>query len=448
MLRKAFYCWVPFLLIYCCLTFESAKRVSYPYPVKETPSTLTIATPQALIHSPGKSFRKFYLLSIPEVTGYLVSNFSAQAIAFYNEAPNEEQAEIWLHRGLEHAEDRTLNRSEADFILIPCYLHVNSHLRKTFRIRSQDMDPRLYNNEPETRHPPLSNKRISKIVRQRVIEGEPSVPHVLLTPTWNPKVARRVGIPRIVENLKQVNVNLFSVGFERNSYWQRLSSRRIIPIPYVVKMSESQSNAIYESTVPNLVEDSVFYVGDSRPHATDWSGCDRSALLSPLQNVTNTFIRVLAPGDTRLDQAVYNEMLTTSDYCLVVCGDTPSSRSLSSAMASGCIPVRLGSRLLGKCESPCHAGWGWTITQNQSHLPFEKFIDWVKFPELAEDSFLKNPLESLALMREQFQSEKISLKKYIRTNQEAWIYGYGNPVTSSRFGAAPFWVWHSIATMV
>lgn len=199
------------------------------------------------------------------------------------------------------------------------------------------------------------------------------------------------------------------------------------------------------------IPDSVFYVGNNRKHGVEWGGCNRTSLLAPLMIAANNssgnhhpwYVRL--DGQSMLSQQQYNQRMLLSDLCLIVCGDTPTSRSLSSAMLHGCIPLRIGSRWRGLCDPPCHKGWGWSITHNLSHLPFANCIDWNQFPEVDEALFLQNPPAVLdRTLRDMGSSRKAQIRKIMQKHQMAWVYGWGDPVTSNDFGDSVLYTWESI----
>lgn len=199
----------------------------------------------------------------------------------------------------------------------------------------------------------------------------------------------------------------------------------------------------------NMIESSqrinnfVFYAGDKRPHAVEWAGCNRTKMLLPLENRSNMDVRIVSRNN-RLTQDEYNKRTHSSEYCLIVCGDTPTSRSLTSAMVHGCIPIRIGARLRGFCEPPCHPGWGWKVT-HLSHLPFDNQIDWALFPEVDEESFTDDPVTVLEdLLRSTDSKRKAEIRAVMNRTQMAWVYGWGNPVTSTDFGQAVEYVWGSL----
>jgi hypothetical protein len=411
---------------------------------------------------------KFYILEVPEITTWLLGNYTEIATNYYKSCLNEEQAEVWLHRGFERLlpKYRTRNASTADVVIIPGYLHFNHFLLKKL--------PAGMDNGRRSGVPYTKNQWI-EMVRTRLIANKR---HVVAIPTWNPTRGREIGIQILVQTLQETLLPLrshgdshdvaSSLGFERNNFWQRMEPRNIIPIPYVVKPTLSKFQLIEQcwrrptirSNVSNpdghnqgveRIPKSVFYVGNNRKHGVEWGGCNRTALLGPLMIAANNSGHNRHPWYVRLDglsmlsQEEYNQRMLLSDICLIVCGDTPTSRSLSSAMLHGCIPLRIGSRWRGLCDPPCHNGWGWSVTHNLSHLPFANCIEWNQFPEVDEAMFLQNPPAVLdRIVKDMDCSRKSQIRKVMQKHQMAWVYGWGDPVTSNEFGDAVLYAWESI----
>lgn len=279
----------------------------------------------------------------------------------------------------------------------------------------------------------------------------PDKPHVLAVPTWNAQVSLKIGIQVLTKTLRSENVNAYSFGFERNTFWQRLDPSRIIVVPYVVKPTLSPAQLKESRRRKSSGDKSVFYYGQARNKAVDWAGCNRTALVQKLiDHSSDQFNVQLASdkqkdGSARISQSEYNQRVLQSDYCLILCGDTPSSRSLSSAMILNCIPLFVGSRLRGLCEPPCHSGWGWTLT-NSSHLPFGHHIDWNVFPEVSERDMMEDPVRALSSAIE--DTDRESVAAVLHRDTLAWVYGWGSPVNSSAFGQAVDYAWDSVQQTV
>jgi hypothetical protein len=398
---------------------------------------------------------KFYILPLPEMTNWLLGNYTNDAVKFYETTLNEQQAEIWLHRAFDrmsYEQGRTLDISEADVVLIFGYLHFNSFMMK----QSGKQPKRRKKNEPAKRPetgtgvPYPIGEWVDTVV-SRINDDDKSTPHVLMVPTWNPGTSRQIGIAALMKQLKAAGVNMWSLGFERNTFWQHVEPERIIPVPYVVEPNLT-SVQLQETIALPRTENFVFYSGDVRKHAFGWSGCNRSMVL-PLANRTDMYVRIGAAGDknkNRLSQDEYNHRMYRSDYCLLLCGDTPTSRSLASAMLHGCVPVRVGSRLRGLCDPPCRPGWGWTVAgAKHSHLPYADRIDWDVFPEVNEADFSREPA---AVLQDIFTrigpEQKTELRAILSQTQRGWLYGLGNPVNSTDLGDAALYILDSIVQEV
>jgi hypothetical protein len=414
---------------------DSFKRSMFPKSIATTAIAVADSEQSSNLQTNGavSTSLKFYIIPIPEYTTWLVENFTQQAKQFYDSVLNEETIEVWLHRAFSNFsldQGQVMDPAEADVFLIPAYL--------AFR----------FENSGGSQHP----NEFAKVVYERLYNT--SKPHLFLGPSNNPQRSRVIGIHGMIKGLLQAGVNIYSVGIERNPFWQGgLEPSRILPIPYQVKPS-LMKHELASATSTHRHANFCFYSGDTRKHAMSWSGCNRSMIL-PLQNHSSNLFDVRVyptrPAKHRLSQDAYNHRMLTSDYCLILCGDTPTSRSLASAMIHGCIPLRIGSRLRGLCEDPCHAGFGWNSTGlAYPHLPFGQQIDWNAFPEVNEREFINSPFETLQThVFKLFTAErKVRIRDKLREVQLGWIYGWGNPIDSNEFGAAAMYAWQSFQFML
>lgn len=355
---------------------------------------------------------------------------------------------------------RTSNPEEADVILIAGYLHLHRAIQLGHKGNGR-------------RKQPTDHSMLLRVYQNALILPNATTfykPHLLLIPSWNPSVAKEIGIKDLARSLQQDAkvLNLWSVGFERNEMWQGVPVERILPIPYVVRpefsdlsspeSSSSSSSSLLETSSFSATANStarisnfVFYAGEERKNAKHWAGCHRDKLVLPLQNATNMYVRLVttkqntATMSNRLQQSEYNHFMRTSDYCLILCGDTPSSRSLTSAMVAGCIPVRVGSRLRGLCDPPCHKGFGWKPTGSAyPHLPYPETIPWDIFPEVDEQTFMDAGQQALhTIFSEIGNDRKLLLQATMRAVQSGWIYGWGDPTNSTQLGNATNYIWNS-----
>lgn len=359
---------------------------------------------------------RFTTLAIPELTTWLVGNYTKEASEFYATSLSEQQAEVWLHRGLERHPAYTPDINEAEVVFVCAYLHLNKHLQS--KVADQSLSAKM----PILDHPNMIQRILHQIFA-------PHKTHVVAIPTWNPTESRKIGLQSLTKALDQEAPTL-ALGLERNRFWHPLPPDRIVPVPYVVQppLPPSELSRVFATERT----DRVFYRGDRRPHAIDWSGCNRS-MVEPLVEQFN--VRLVSDRE-RMSVQDYNQAMIAAQYCLVLCGDTPTSRTLASAMVSGCIPLRIGSRWRGLCEPPCHSGWGWSIA-NASHLPFAEQVRWQDFPELDEAALAERPVETLeAFLAMTGLRDQAVLRRHMAEVQLAFVYGWGDPIESNDFGKA------------
>jgi Exostosin family len=410
---------------------------------------------------------KFYVLHLPELTTQLVRDKDNAAVEmeardFYGHALNEEQAEMWLHRGFTEdpriASSRTSNPQDADVVIVCAYLHLLHHLQGS---RLAD-----------------TTKTWIDVLSSRLV---PNKTHVVAVPTWNPERSRKIGLNRVHRVLREHSSHLaeyVSFGFERNPYWQpHTPVEDIIPIPYVLKVwtdhqYQQQQQQQHQQSNPRPILNSIFYAGDVRKHAPAWAGCNRTHLvrdlvhsddsknntnkkLSTSTTTTSINVRLFHQSsinvDNRYTQDEYNRYMASTNYCLILCGDTPTSRSLTSAMWNGCVPIFVGSRWRGRCDAPCREGWGWTVTTTGnnatvSHRPFEGIVNWTRFPEVDEAAFADDALS--VLNRDVFgrYSPQHIRATMMKPHRHAWVYGFGgNPaLNGTELGDATLYAWRSL----
>jgi Exostosin family len=436
---------------------KSSRLVRNPVPLQASSLRVT-----PLSNTNTSRLLLYYITDLPELTEWLVGNHTDVADRFYSSTLNENSGEVWLHRGFAErlGGHRTLNAKEADVILIPSYLHLLKSLRGL--IAQHRIEARLASYpEPDG---------IAQLVASRVAAiGQRAKPHVLLVPTTNPSTSLSIGIAKVVAALQKRGVNLYSVGYERNTFWQRLPPSRILPIPYVVRPDPSafKVSAGPAATLPPQPSAAawgtiLFYAGNARPKAVEWSGCNRSMILPLVDTSSSHFnssridVRLTDPQTSRLAPGEYNRRMANSRYCLVLCGDTPTSRSLTSSLVHGCTPLIVGSRLRGRCEPPCHPGWGWTVLVNATsstadatkpggaltHLPFEHQMNWSAFPELDEAAFADDPVGVLDTFLAHQSAALDETNREMLRFQNAFVYGVGSPVRKdAQWGGAVEAIW-------
>ena len=331
---------------------------------------------------------RFYMLPVPEVTDWIIGNYTAIAWDYYANTLNEHAAEIWLHRGFLNTTLLVDDPYDADVVLVPSYLQLNLHIQTMIATNAT---------ASKMNHIQVPSKLAELLIRSIEPFYNASQHRIVVLMTCqNPIEGLQTGVRPVIDALaKRFGDNVYSLGFERNKYWQSVNPDHIIVIPYVVKPVNRSTEHVFA-----FDKRGVFYRGDIRKHAVQWAGCNRSMILPLMEygqhseNLEGVNVELVSKG-ARLSQTEYNTMIEHSEFCLAICGDTPTSRSLASYMVAGCIPLRVGSRLRGYCDEPCHPGWGWTVTNGSAHLPYESFIDWSKFPEVDENKFVEDPVREI-----------------------------------------------------
>ena len=130
----------------------------------------------------------------------------------------EELAEVWVHRALLADKRRTTNPAEATLFFVPAYLTANK--------KRAGHDERL-------------DGLVAALKRDPYFQKNGGRDHVFGYSSWNPGVAKGIGLWRISKLLKQGHFGVFEV----NNAWiaanqpqaGRLDLKdRMIPMPYVV----------------------------------------------------------------------------------------------------------------------------------------------------------------------------------------------------------------------
>ena len=260
----------------------------------------------------------------------------------------DELVEVWVHRALLNDKRRTTNPEDASLFFVPAYLSLSKSSD------AQGHDERLTN-------------LIAELQKSKWFQRHRGADHVFGYSSINPGVARQLLFPKLHAGLEQ---SYFGV-FEMNPAWvggdrKEETLQRMVPAPYVVDAARLAGT----STQLHNHEISVFFAAHRRPNAAQWSGCDRSKALG-LQSVPRSSIHIKQHRRRLLDEDAFAHSMRVADFCLVMCGDTPTSRRIFDAIVADCIPLIFGTRLWGECVEPCHEGWGWFVSgKEHPHLPF------------------------------------------------------------------------------
>lgn len=309
----------------------------------------------------------------------------------------EEKAEVWVHRALLASRRRTLDPSEAEIFFVPAYL-------------------RLASSRPQLVEAMLANVTSSPWFKRR--EGSD---HVFGYSSTNPQVASQLGMEKISAALPRA----FRGAFEINPAWVKIGRHfpldRVIAMPYVVRADYFIHNA---ATLEAEKSIEIFFTADERPHAVEWGNCSR-ARARELSHIPDSVISVSSTAKVSPEEFAKN--MGRSRYCLVMCGDTPTSRRIYDAIVASCVPLIVGKeRLEGKCVPPCKRGWGWYVSgPEHPHLPFgDVYVDYDVFPSVDELEFYQNPVKAVQASYISSQRHR-HLIAYMREIADDVIYGYG-----------------------
>ena len=328
----------------------------------------------------------------------------------------EELVEVWVHRALLNDKRRTTDPEAASLFFVPAYLSLSKSSD------AQGHDERL--------SALIEELRTSKwFLRHRGAD------HVFGYSSINPGVARQLLFPKLHAGLEQ---SYFGV-FEMNPAWvggdrKEETLQRMVPAPYVVDAARLAGT----STQLHNHEISVFFAAHRRPNAAQWSGCDRSKALG-LESVPRSSIHIKSHRRRLLDEDAFAHSMRVADFCLVMCGDTPTSRRIFDAIVADCIPLIVGTRLWGRCEAPCHEGWGWFVSGDQHpHLPFrDTYIDYTRFPRVDERLLYEDATKAYEdAVRGVTEAEERDMWRYLNAIRDDVVYGYGSPFSSTKFGRA------------
>jgi len=343
----------------------------------------------------------------------------------------ESAAEVWVHRALLASPRRTLDPAEAEVFFVPAYL---SLLR------------RHHNSEGQKLAKALANVTSSEWFARH--EGRD---HVFGYSATNPEEARHLRLPEVTASLPRS----FRGAFEVNPSWVAApatvsAKSKIIAMPYVVKVENVNNASSKSERAPEENETiSVFFAASERPHAVEWSQCDRTKAL-PLTRLPRASVQLNRGRRRRLwgrrrqrrrlamTHEEFAKTMARARYCLVMCGDTPTSRRIFDAVVAGCVPLIVGTRLEGRCEPPCHAGWGWHVSgPDFPHTPFsDLYVDYAVFPRVDEALFSRSAVAAVRPVLQLDDRRHAALRDYLMAIRDDFIYGVGSCVSSTHFGRA------------
>jgi hypothetical protein len=116
-------------------------------------------------------------------------------------------------------------------------------------------------------------------------------------------------------------------------------------------------DALVENARNSRTKNFIFCAGKARGNAKAWAGCHWDQIVHLSQNETDVMDIRLVGKTNQLNQLEHNHRMISSDCCLILCGDAPSSRSLTLAMAvvrkcSQVVSISLGKNNIRKPHRP------------------------------------------------------------------------------------------------
>ena len=141
--------------------------------------------------------------------------------------------------------------------------------------------------------------------------------------------------------------NVIDIRYMRSDNQETPNGRDIF-IPYGISFQQ------FRESSPNQSKRSYFLFALCNEKWDDRVRKWRVKAYSLLKNVSDSIV-----VDTDYDSKKFDTAMKTSDFCIILPGDTTSTSKSWKAIFSGCIPV--------------------LFITNKQQLPFERFLDWSKF---------------------------------------------------------------------
>lgn len=269
----------------------------------------------------------------------------------------EDMGEYWLHKQFTESKLRVNHPQNASLFLLNM-MPVLSH--SIGRCHGKTHDER-------------------QILWKNMLENSPyyknGTPHMFICQSWMCRYRHMTLIPQI-RPLLSTMWNLVHEYIWSN---RPPNDPKVIIVPYV-----HNSHISYSESVRNI---SVFFQGTMNRHGP-WR--------HPLQKIHLEGAKIIDTGVGKKTSHFqeYATLIQSSEFCLIVAGDTPSSRRLFDAIIAGCIPIRVG---------PSY------------QLPFEHVIDWNIFLSIEKDDWFQNPNTAIQMIiNNQTEKDKSRLRREMR----------------------------------
>ena len=193
------------------------------------------------------------------------------------------------------------------------------------------------------------------------------------------------------------NLNLFiRQSFLRTDFDFSGHSPKDITIPYYVPFHNNEFSNQMNRTL-------LFFAGGDNPPGGLRSQFQKSFLELAQRSDSETNLRdVFFTTSSSLSSKEYSRYMSRSDFCLMLRGDTASSKRLFSAVSYGCIPV---------------------IISDWIPLPFEALLDYSHFTLRFSESSFRNADGLLSYLRTEVGAErKASLQRNLLLARSLLLY--------------------------
>lgn len=365
---------------------------------------------------------KVFIHDLPPVFNEdLLDCYKNQTGMYIWEDDSKEKAQnagdVWLHKALLDHPRRTMDPTEATTFLVPFYGFLSSnlsgregyhscnglgHWNRTHRLAEWLKVNPQFMSQPERHVVPISYWAVARKEY----------------PKWDDELFS-VLTGELYEMLQKVRLLVYEPRFgsfrmeQEYTWW----NGPLTTIPYVASMSlinamDAANEGEFEAGVTSRPT-MLYFRGNT---ALDSSN---ASFISEGQKVRRTTFEVfgqvtgarIEDSSVNFSTTAYLAGMTSSTFCLVPKGDTPTSRRLFDAIVAGCIPI---------------------IVSDEIFLPFDGFLDWGKFAIKVQE---KDVLEAagsrtIADYIERIPKETIQeMQVYLRSVRDDFIYGRGSPLS-------------------
>jgi hypothetical protein len=364
----------------------------------------------------------------------------------------QNSGDIWVYYNLKNHPSRTMNPDEAKIFYVPYLVRISALLEKECAGTTHS----------DERHIAFVNA----VNQSKIYQRNRGKDHLFVCQSWE-----------CYDYLQQIKMSSFQeIGentilregyiaiHENNPRWtQHWAPERIIVIPYNANsklLALTDSLTLQDRQNTQFDYNIYFASGHCSGNAIPWSNCNRS-----IYNSLNTYPDnvIVTPGEPECAQTPgwccdshkchnkkvielfknapdmfvsYAKFLQKSRFNLMGCGDTPTSRRFSDAIAAGTIPLFPNWRYFHEEEGMTYGQqYAWRHgTSTMPHVSFPWKISYDKLsvliPELTAYNTQMAAVEDA--VQEVIKSGEYAKKqKYLFDVRDDLVYGWGSPVKAA-----------------